>query len=218
MSSVARAPLWGNFIAHADEDLLAFGLLVRGGLVPLGFYHGVQAIEKYLKALVLSVIDPAGTDATPQTQNWLVTHKLEKLAARCQPNFPYYCEPGLTANLKRFAEFDQATRYPWTPQNLGNGFCTEDIPVIGDLCKRLRNDLPINVDNYTLGMEVRGYFHGDRSRPDRSWRHYSHEAVGALRLVLPNLEEFVRGWDRTPKDAAPIASPDPASDIGSGSS
>ena len=46
---VFHPPLWGEFIAHADEDLLAFGLLIRGGLHTLAFYHGVQAIEKYLK-------------------------------------------------------------------------------------------------------------------------------------------------------------------------
>lgn len=196
MSSGKRPPLWGNFIAHADDDLLAFGLLIRGGLLPLGFYHGAQAIEKYLKALVLSIIDPAGTQETPQTKPWLRTHDLEKLAVRCQQKFSHYADQAVIANLKRFAEFDQATRYPWVPRTLGNGFCSEDIPVIGELCKQLRNDLPISVDNYKLGMEVRGYFHGDRSHPDTTWQHYSHEAVEALRGVLPNLEDFVLGWDR----------------------
>lgn len=198
MSSVPRPPLWGNFIAHADDDLLAFGLLVRGGLMTLGFYHGVQAIEKYLKALVLSIIDPAGTHATPKTQKWGGTHNLEKLAGQCQTKFPYYAEPGVIANLKRFTEFNEATRYPWVEQKLGNGFSGEDITVIGEMCKRLRQDLPISVDNYKLGMEVRGYFHGDRSKRDPAWRHYSHEAVNALRAVLPDLKEFVGGWDLTP--------------------
>ena len=199
MSSKVRPPLWGNFVAYADDDLLAFGLLIRGGLLPLGFYHGVQAIEKYLKALVLSIMDPTGTQETPQTQPWLRTHDLEKLAVRCRKSFPDYGEPGVIANLKRFGEFDQATRYPWVDLALGNGFSSGDIPVIGDLCKRLRNDLPITLDNYKLGIEVRGYFHGDRSRRVRSWEHYSHEAVVALRSVLPSLNEFVRGWDGTPK-------------------
>ena len=183
MQSRVHPPLWGEFIAHADEDLLAFGLLIRGELHTLAFYHGVQAIEKYLK--------------TPLTQQWLRTHDLEKLANKCKDAFPFYGESGVLDNLKRFTEFDQATRYPWVERGLGNGFCSDDISIIGDLCKQLRCDLPITRDDYKLGMEVRGYFHGDRSRRDQSWEHYSHEAVAALRSVLPSLNEFVRGWDNS---------------------
>lgn len=49
-----RPPLWGNFVAYADEDLLAFGLLMQANLRSLAFYHSTQAIEKYLKSLTLS--------------------------------------------------------------------------------------------------------------------------------------------------------------------
>jgi HEPN domain-containing protein len=195
MSSPVRPPLWGNFVAYADNDLLAFGLLIRGGLMPLGFYHGIQAIEKYLKALVLSILDPAGTRETPQTQRWLRTHDLEKLATECGETYAFYSEPNVAANLRRFTEFDQATRYPWVNRNLGNGFSGEDISVIAELCKRLRNDLPITIDNYKLGMEVRGYFHGDRSKRDHTCDYYSHEAVSALRSIVPSISDFVRGWD-----------------------
>ena len=55
-----RPPLLGNFVAHADEDMLAFGLLASADLYPQAFYHGTQAIEKYLKALCLSIIDLPG--------------------------------------------------------------------------------------------------------------------------------------------------------------
>ena len=112
MQSRVHPPLWGEFIAHADEDLLAFGLLIRGGLHTLAFYHGVQAIEKYLKALVLSILDPAGTKETPSTQQWLRTHDLEKLANKCKDAFPFYGESGVLDNLKRFTEFDQADPLP----------------------------------------------------------------------------------------------------------
>jgi HEPN domain-containing protein len=126
MQSRVRPPLWGNFIAHADEDLLAFGLLIRGRLHGLAFYHGVQAIEKYFKALVLSILDPAGTKETPSTQKWLKTHDLEKLANKCKDAFPFYGESGVLHNLKRFTEFDQASRYPWVEQVLGNGFSSDE--------------------------------------------------------------------------------------------
>ena len=155
MQSRVRPPLWGNFITHADEDLLALGLLMRGGLHTLAFYHGVQAIEKYLKALVLSILDPAGAKETSLTQRWLKTHDLEILANECKDAFPFYGESGVLDNLKRFTEFDKVGRTS-VDQVLGNGFCSDDISIIGDLCKHLRCDLPITRDNYKLaGMEVR---------------------------------------------------------------
>ena len=189
---MSRGPLWGNFIHFADQDMLAFGLLARGQLFPLAFYHGTQAIEKYLKALCLSIIDPNGSTETALTQSWIRQHNLERLATRCSERYPYYAQDQVLANLRRFAEFDQRSRYPWVNQVHGNGFTSEDIPIVGELCCRLRNDLPIVKDDYILGMEVRGHFHDDQKTPDPARPHWSHEAVQALRQVLPNLSDFVR--------------------------
>jgi HEPN domain-containing protein len=198
MSAATRPPLWGNFIAYADDDLLAFGVLIHGGLYVPAYYHGVQAIEKYLKALVLSILDPSGTIQTPITQPWLRTHNLEKLAIQCKDTHTYYTQSDAIANLRRLTEFDQGTRYPWADQILGNGFSGEDVQIISDMCKRLRNDLPIQRDDYKLGIEVRGYFHGDRLKTPPGNQFHSHEAVKALRKVIPSLDDFVRGWDDTP--------------------
>lgn len=197
MATATRPPLWGNFVAHADGDLLAFGLLLRGNLSALAFYHSTQAIEKYLKALGLALLDPIGAVETPLTQEWLITHDLVKLAKRCAKADSFYGQPETRAHLKRFSEFDQVSRYPWTKQNMGNGFSSDDIPIVGEICQHLRKDLPIACDNYELGMKVRGYFHGDRTKINPLWGHHSHEAVQALRKVLPNIDEFVRGWDRS---------------------
>lgn len=197
MATPTRPPLWGNFVAHADEDLLAFGLLIEVNLGALAFYHSTQAIEKYLKALVLALLDPIGAVETPLIQKELITHDLVKLAERCTKADSYYGQPDTHAHLKRFSEFDQVSRYPWTNQDLGNGFSSDDIPIVGKICQHLRNDLPITCDNYVLGMRVRGYFHGDRTRIYPAWDHQSDEAVQALRRVLPNIDEFVRGWDRS---------------------
>jgi len=197
MATGTHPPLWGNFVAHGDEDLLAFGLLRRGNLNALAFYHSTQAIEKYLKALVLALLDPMGAVETPLTQRWLKIHDLVKLAEPCTKADSFYGQPDTRAHLKRFSEFDQVSRYPWTNQDMGNGFSSEDIPVVGEICQHLRKDLPIKCDNYELGMEVRGYFHGDRTKIHPAWDRHSHEAVQALRSVLPNIEEFVRGWDRS---------------------
>ena len=197
MAKRTRPPLWGNFVARADEDLLAFGLLLEGNLSALAFYHSTQAIEKYLKALVLALLDPIGAVETPFTQKWLKTHDLVKLAQPCTKADSFYGQADTHAHLKRFSEFDQVSRYPWTNQDLGNGFSSEDISVVGEICQHLRKDLPIACDNYELGMRVRGYFHGDRAKISPAWDRHSLEAVQALRRVLPNIEEFVGGWDRS---------------------
>ena len=200
MNPKLHPPLWGNFVAYADNDLLAFGLLVRGGLIPLGLYHGVQAIEKYFKAVVLSVIDPAGDRETPFTQPWIRTHDLNKLSAKCGETVAFYKEPDVLANLMRLREFDQATRYPWVHRTLGSGFDGNDVDVIADICKQLRNDLPIALDNYQLGMDVRGYYHGDRAALDPARAYRIRDAVTALRSIVPSLSDFVRGWDVRPQE------------------
>ena len=188
---MTSAPLWGNFVGYADEDFLAFGLLAAGGLYVPAFYHSTQAVEKYLKALALSITDPSGAFATPDTEKWLKTHDLSKLATRCGTKYPFYLSQDISVLMRRFSEFDQAARYPWIDQKHGNGFNTSDVPIFGSLICQLRNDIPIAVDNYKLGMEVRGHFHLGKT-PDHTWSSYSHQAVEALRKLFPNLDSFVR--------------------------
>ena len=197
MSSQNHPPLWGNFVAYADEDFLAFGLLMQDNLCSLAFYHSIQAIEKYLKSLALSIIDPLGSIETPLTQPWIKTHKLQCLANKCSQSHSYYGQSNTQNHLKRFSEFDQLSRYPWVSQKLGNGFSSDDIPVIYDICKNLRQDLAIDKDNYKLGMELRGYFHGDKSRTSLN---SSISAVHALRKIFPNINELVGGWDHRQDD------------------
>jgi len=195
MQNISRPPLWGNFVSYADEDLLAFGLLMQSDLGAIAFYHAIQSVEKYLKSLVLAIIDPEGYQETSITQSWLKTHNLVKLAKFCSEKYSYYGQLNVQDNLRRFIEFDQVARYPWVDRKLGNGFSGDDISIIDEICCRLRNDLPIEKDNYKLGMEVRGYFHGDKSKVHPSSNYYSHEAVKALRKTLPSIERYVRGWD-----------------------
>jgi HEPN domain-containing protein len=192
MTSRSRPPLWGNFVPYADSDFLAFGVLNKNGLFVLAAYHGTQAIEKYLKALCLSIIDPIGTSATVETEkNWIMTHNLENLANRCSTTLPYFGRPDVLENLRRFSEFDQAARYPWVKQNHANGFTTDDIPIFGEIVLQLRQHIPIVADDYALGMEVRGFHQVSKEAP-KSWPYYSHDAVEALREIFPNLNEYVR--------------------------
>ena len=85
-------------------------------------------------------------------------------------------------------------------RSLGNGFDGDDVDVIAAICKRLRTDLPITLDNYQLGMDVRGYDQGDRTALDPARAYRSLDAVTALRSVVPSLSDFVRGWDMRPQE------------------
>jgi HEPN domain-containing protein len=186
-------PLWGNFVGYADWDLLSFAWLYEGGLHVPGYYHATQAVEKYLKALALSILDPDGVTETALNKRWIRTHDLDELARRCAARFPFYGQPEMQARLKRFSEFDQAARYPWTEQKLGNGFTGSDVPLLCDLVRRVRTDLPIKVDDYILGMLLRGHHQG---RPETSANFQALAGIGrcvaALRRVFPGVDTIVR--------------------------
>ena len=159
----------------------------------LGYYHATQAVEKYLKALALSILDPDGVTETALNKKWIRTHNLNKLAKRCAARFPFYGQAEAQARLKRFSEFDQAARYPWAEQKLGNGFNSSDVPLLCDLVRHLRTDLPIKVDDYILGMVLRGHHQG---RPETSANLQSLAEFGrcvtALRRVFPGVDTIVR--------------------------
>jgi HEPN domain-containing protein len=105
--SAHAGPLWGNFVAHADWHLLSFAWLFRGGLHVQSFYHATQAVEKYLKALALSIVDPDGKTETVKNNPWLLSHSLERLASRCATQYAYYGQPEILTRLTRFSEFDR---------------------------------------------------------------------------------------------------------------
>jgi hypothetical protein len=186
-------PLWGNFVGYADGDLLSFAWLNSGGLGVPGYYHATQAVEKYLKALTLSIIDPDGKTETAQNNRWLRTHDLALLAERCAAQFPYYGETEVKARLARFSEFDQAARYPWIKRKHGNGFTPEDIPLFWDLIRHLRTDIPIKKDDYLLGMLVRGHHQG---MPDAKINSYMlaklQGCVVTLQQMFPDVSSIVR--------------------------
>lgn len=158
-----------------------------------GFYHATQAVEKYLKALILSIVDPAGVSETALNNRYLWTHKLEALAKQCSHQYPFYGQADILARLKRFSEFDQAARYPWIERKLGNGFQSTDVPLFWEIIQHLRTDIPIKVDDYILAMLVRGHHHG---RPDASANAYMLAQLGqglaALRHMFPDVDKIVR--------------------------
>ncbi|HEV7674590.1 MAG TPA: HEPN domain-containing protein [Candidatus Angelobacter sp.] len=188
-----RPPLWGNFVDHADWDLLSFAWLFEGGLHLPAFYHATQAVEKYLKALTLSILDPDGETETALNNRWLRTHDLAALAERCAVRFPFYGKSEISTQLRRFSEFDQAARYPWAEQKHGNGFTSADVPLLCDLVRKIRTDLPIKVDDYILGMLVRGHHHG---RSEAGTNNYLlarlSGSLAALRRTFPEVDRIVR--------------------------
>jgi HEPN domain-containing protein len=188
-----RAPLWGSFVGFADLDLLSFAWLYHGGLRVPAYYHATQAIEKYLKALTLSMLDPDGETKTALNNRWLLTHNLAALAERCADRFPFYGQSEILARLRRFSEFDQVARYPWVEQEHGNGFTSSDVPLLWELVRHLRTDLPIKVDDYILGVLVRGHHHG---RPEVRTNPYLLgdlvECLAALRRMFPEVDRIVR--------------------------
>jgi len=188
-----QGPIWGSFVYHADQDVLAFSLLFQGGLHVQSYYHATQALEKYLKGLALSIVDPVGrTHPYPKHKRWLQDHDLARLAERCSKQFPYYGVPEVQAALKRFSEFDQLARYPWVKQKLGNGFTSADVPLICDLWIHLRTDIPIVIDDYPLGMIVRGHHHNHPEHRNDAWMMMHRPAIVAARATVTQIEKMVR--------------------------
>ena len=180
-------PKWGNYVYDGDNDMLTIGVLWEAELFVKAYYHAVQAIEKYLKAMALSVIDPIGTIDSSKWR-WVRTHNLVHLAARCGPD-PFYTDPATIDSLDHLTRYDQATRYSIVDAPVLRGFATADLPGVIALIKKIRMDLPLAVDNYPLGFEVRGLL--DISQRDPSWDHWSHLAVEALNRVVQDLRNFV---------------------------
>ena len=185
-----RPPQWGNYVAYADWDLLGFAVLNRSGLIPLSFYHAAQALEKYLKALMFSITEQ---DVRTQTKEQKI-HRLDGLAKMCADRYPYYGQSNTLATLKRLSKLDQTTRYPYVTEETGAVFGSSgDLPVMWDLYKRLRNDIPITRDDYPLGVLLRGHTHHHPQHPMGSvYMHFYGDCANALRSLYPNANELVR--------------------------
>jgi len=188
-------PRWGNLVFHADHDFIAFGVLFVNGLFVESFYHGVQSIEKYLKALALTIYDPSEVKTNEEWVSWLrnFSHDLEKLGNYCGQTYPYYIQKQTNSTLKRLSEFDQATRYPWVERSLGNGFSGADLPIFFAIIKNLRNNLPIKEDDYPLGIAVRGHhqFHPN-VKIDNYFSKLLINTAKKIRTIFPGINDLVR--------------------------
>jgi hypothetical protein len=143
-------PLWRQYVVNADDDVLAFAVLYEGRLMKHAFYFGTQAIEKYLKALALSIIEREGGDTSPKANPWLTNHPLVSLANHCAKVRPFYTELETRRILNRFSEYDITARYPRPKWK----FTTEDRPILERLLREIRKDLPIELDVFPLALAL----------------------------------------------------------------
>jgi len=189
----AKSPIWSDFVFYGDHDLLAFSILYSGGMAVPSMFHASQTIEKYLKALALSIHCPDDGPKTLEDFLWLKSYDFGYLAQRCSAKFPYYLSQNTLDNLYRFARFDKVSRHPWFEQSYGSGFTSEDAPIFMDLVFHLRNDIPIVVDDFPLGLLVRGYSQlNPHSMIHRPLGDLQRIAVACLRKLYGNLDGLVR--------------------------
>ena len=192
-----KAPRWGSMVFNADMDVVAGGVLISKWFLVEGYYHWTQALEKYLKALCLTIFDP---DETKSMEEWVkflmdrkMGHNLLNLARYCADTFPVYGDQEIMDDLARFSSFDQATRYPWVKNEPAEGFSGKDIAVFFELIRQLRNDLTIEKDDYPLGILLRGYHHGDPNKTISAPQFaIQRKAVLELKEFFPDLDSLAR--------------------------
>ncbi|MCK4821238.1 hypothetical protein KA005_36065 [bacterium] len=195
-----KPPQWGNFIYHADMDLQAFACLNRDGIYTLSKYHAVQSIEKYLKALALSIEDQDGKksgEITKDKNSWVRTHELHKLAERCARKYPYYGDNNTLQILDHLSKLDQYYRYPWAEKQMGNFSSANDIVSIVQLIAKVRRDIPIIRDDYPLGMLIRGGHQSQVSKESWDLDQITSQSrvISALSILFKDVDSLVR-WDK----------------------
>ncbi len=190
--------MWGNFIGHADIDLIAAAVLYVNDCWEPAHYHAQQAVEKYIKALAIAIADPDGTSTYEEHKSWCegwAGHDLVKLATRCGVADPYYTEPATTAVLEKVQEWSTATRYPWVETEHYRK-SMYDLREIEPIVRQVRGvDLPLVRDDYWLSIVVRGRHHLPPHEPVLNrggWQDVRKRQLDALNAVFSDVRAFVR--------------------------
>jgi len=193
---MSNPPRIGNLIGYADEDVISTAILFQKGALEHAYYHAVQALEKYLKVLAICIFDKNFEKSDDDWVKFLkkYSHNLSKLGGYCSHDHPFFAQKDTIVELEKYSEYDQATRYPWVEMNKSNGFSSEEIKTFFKLLKELRNNIPINVDNYALGIMVRGYSHKDLKKKMINSPIFllQRQALGDLIKTFPKIDELVR--------------------------
>lgn len=140
---------WQRFLILADEDLLAFALLYEGRSMGRAYYFAGQAVEKYLKALVLKERQrrKESVAISKKKNPWLFTHNLRRYAEMCREVDPkFYGAKSTKRDLRRIRKFDMLARYPARKWSFSSG----EIPMIERFTRQIRRDLRLGRDYYPL--------------------------------------------------------------------
>jgi HEPN domain-containing protein len=155
-----NAPHSGSFLGKADTDILSAVVLQHYDQWIHSLYHGVQAIEKYLKAKFIALHESKGKngyEVYKQNERLLKTHNVLKLWNRVESLEPSYQSFPWKDELSMLSEFDQVTRYPYVEQKVGSGLCSSDLELCLLVALQVRPNTVIQQDNYPLAMALRGY-------------------------------------------------------------
>ncbi|MFG6094816.1 hypothetical protein SPB21_12320 [Leptothoe sp. ISB3NOV94-8A] len=153
-------PHSGTFLAQADNDILSAAVLQHYDQWVHSLYHGVQAIEKYLKAKFIAFHEKRGENGYEvynQNKNFLKTHNIIKLWNKIESLEPSYKSFPWKQELPMLSEFDQLTRYPYVEQKVHNGMCSSDLELCLLVSLQVRPNTVIQQDNYPLARALRGY-------------------------------------------------------------
>lgn len=211
-------------IGDADNDLLSAAVLWKHHLHLSAYYHFAQAIEKYLKVLLIDT-DPkyknghlpknsAGNAYIP-TCYW--GHDLKKLALQLPNEEKYnFYKKDKIKHLKEYSKYNESTRYsilgiPKDKEGKLSAeevrqrdqekkvklYTSENLKHIQELIYRLRNDIEIDLDDYLLGIALRGH---PQEHPDKKinfdYDGGIKKSAEILKEIFPNADEFVR-WKKS---------------------
>lgn len=150
--------IWGNILYHADKDVVAFAVLLDSEQYSLAAFHGVQAIEKYMKTHYIIQLEKTQSMNNQDIKKIMkdLSHSLSRLQEKLSQKFFEEKE------LLKWDIFYEWSRYPFDGRN-NQGLSNIDIDEIKSALKKIRKALPITVDNYPLGMFIRRKFHNGQS-------------------------------------------------------
>jgi hypothetical protein len=212
-----------TLITDADNNLLAAVVLWKHDLHMQSYYHFIQAIEKYLKVLLIDTNPeykssnlPQNSAGNPYIPYW--GHDLEKLAQKLpnESRYDFYKKDKIKC-LKEYSKYNEATKYSilGTPKDKEGKLSAEEIEQrdkekevksfdskkilkdVWELILKLRNDIQIDVDDYWLGIVIRGHHFNSPEKEVASLKFYPgiKKSVEMLKEIFPDSDKLVR-WKK----------------------
>lgn len=188
-------PHSGSFLSKSDSDILSAVVLQHHDQWIHSLYHGVQSIEKYLKAKFIALHENQGEngyEVYKKNEKFLKTHNIVKLWDKVELLEPSYQNFPWKEELSMLSEFDQATRYPYVEQKACNGMCSSDLELCLLVALQVRPNTVFRKDNYPLAMALRGYRIEDPADVKPT------PAAQILKEYFPDADALVWWTDKSP--------------------